>query len=83
MKIIISTLAVILAASMFSSCTANTRAKNWGGKETIEIKPNERVVNLTWKNDQLWILTEDTVTHQLHFREKSAWGLIEGEINFK
>ena len=80
---IIFCIVIIIMAASFSSCTSNNRARNWGGTETIELNPGTRVVNVTWKETDLWILTkQDTSTKptQYSFHEKSSLGVLEGEI---
>lgn len=74
-------LAIIFIA--FNSCTSNSRAKNYGGSQVIELKENERFINATWKETNLWILVEDTVTKEFYMREKSTLGIVEGKIIFK
>lgn len=74
---------IIAALVLMTSCTANSRAKNWGGKEELTLKQNEVLINTTWKGDELWIQTLDTTSGIQYFREKSSWGVWEGEIVFK
>jgi hypothetical protein len=78
-KIFILAFAIISLAS----CTANERARNYGGTETVDIPEGRILINCTWKQDDLWILTKDTTTGKMYFNEKSSWGVMEGEINFK
>ena len=73
-------LILLLAVITVTSCTENQRARSWGGKESITLKPNEVLLNVSWKQDDLWLITEDTVTHHKYAREKSSYGLLEGEI---
>ena len=75
----------ILAVAIISlaSCTANERARNYGGTETVKLPKNRVLVNCTWKQDDLWLLTKDTTTGKMYFNEKSSWGMMEGEINFE
>ena len=74
-------LILALTAILFTSCTQNERARSFGGTENVTLKPNEILINATWKELSLWILTVDTVTGVTYFRENSAvWGLWEGEI---
>lgn len=68
---------------MLIGCTSNQRARTFGGKEEIILKPNEKLINITWKESDMWVLTEDTITHIFYFREKSNWGVWEGEISVK
>lgn len=74
----------MLALLPLISCTENSRAKNWGGSETIYLPKNRKLVNVTWKEDELWYLTapmskeDKPQTHK--FQEKSSWGVMEGTI---
>lgn len=77
---------LILAVALISlatSCTENSRARKFGGSEEITLKPNEKLLNVTWKDSDMWILTQDTLTGKSYFREKSSWGIWEGEIILK
>ena len=62
------------------SCTKNQRTRNFGGKETIYLYPNEKFINITWKQDNLWIIVQDTISGTIKAREKSSFGMLEGEI---
>lgn len=72
----------ILLSVLVSSCTENSRTRAFGGKQSYSIKENEIFINATWKDADLWILTKDTIDNQYHFREKSSFGMMEGEITF-
>ena len=74
--------ALLLLAVLFITigCTPQSRARNFGGTENVQLKPNEVMINVTWKDDNLWILTKDTLTGVRYFRESSCWGVWEGEI---
>ena len=77
-------LALVLGVALtMVSCTENVRARHFGGTEEIAMKPNEILLNVTWKDSQMWILTKDTVTGVSYFREKSSWGVLEGTIIIK
>jgi len=65
------------------SCTDNTNARRWGGTEEIKLRPNEKFMNITWKENDLWIITQDTITKVCYAREKSSFGLLEGELIIK
>jgi hypothetical protein len=64
------------------SCTQNSRVKNFGGTGNIILEPNKKLINVTWKNEELWILTKTMqatdVAEQYQFSEKSSFGLVEG-----
>ncbi len=75
----------ILLGSLVS-CTSNKRVKTWGGKETITLPVGQKLVNVTWKDTQIWYLTEPMpegyVPSPKTFREISSMGIFEGEITF-
>lgn len=75
-------LGAILLFSVLS-CTDNQRARTFGGEETIELPKNRVLLNATWKQADLWLLTKDTLTNEVFFNEKSNWGVLEGTIKFK
>lgn len=74
---------LLFSVIAFTSCTENQRAKNFGGTEEIQLNKNEIVLNVTWKETQMWICTKDTVTGITYFREKSNWGMMEGTVILK
>lgn len=74
---------IAIAALSLTSCTDNERARRFGGTEEVSLKPNEVVLNITWKENEMWICTKDTVTNITYFREKSSWGVMEGTVILK
>jgi len=79
----------IIAVSLilFTSCTQNEIAKNYGGNLTVEIPKGQKLVNVTWKEDEIWYLTRtmdstDKV-ETFTFQEKSSFGVWEGTITLK
>lgn len=83
----IALMLLMCVALAFTSCTENTMAKNYGGKMTIELKSNQKFINATWKEDNLWVLTKTMsatdVPETYKFTEKSTFGVMEGEITIK
>jgi len=71
---------LIIASVFLLSCTENQRARTFGGVERIQLKPNEVLLLITWKNDDMWVLTKDTTNGVEYFRENSSFGLWEGEV---
>jgi len=55
-----------------------------GGNMTINLKPGEKLVNATWKDTSLWILTRkmrpDDVEETYKFKEDSTFGVLEGTV---
>jgi uncharacterized lipoprotein YehR (DUF1307 family) len=74
---------IAIATLSLVSCTENERARRFGGVEEVELKPNEVVLNVTWKENEMWICTKDTTTNITYFREKSSWGVMEGTVILK
>ena len=71
---------LFMALVIHTSCTENQRARNFGGTETISLLPNEEFVNITWKENDLWIIVKDTITGVFYAREKSSFGVMQGKI---
>jgi hypothetical protein len=82
MKKVILAIGVI---TMLGSCTENNRVKNWGGEGTINLPKGRKLVNVTWKNTQVWYLTRPMtstdVAETYQFHEESSWGVMEGTYN--
>jgi hypothetical protein len=82
MKKVILAIGVI---AMLGSCTENNRVKNWGGEGTIKLPKGRKLVNVTWKETQIWYLTRPMsstdVAETYQFHEESSWGMIEGTYN--
>lgn len=75
-------IAIILVALMLTGC--HTATKDMGGEMTVELKPGQKLEEITWKDSNLWILTrpfregEEPETHT--FYEDSEWGVFEGTV---
>lgn len=77
-------LAVVLMSLTLAGCTENWKAKQAGGTAVYYVEANEKVVNVTWKDEHLWIVTrarkEGEVPETFNFREKSNYGILEGTV---
>jgi len=71
--------------AMLGSCTENSRVKNFGGEGTINLPKGRKLVNVTWKETQVWYLTRPMnstdVAETYQFQEESSWGVMEGTYN--
>ena len=80
-SILVLFLALIL---MLTGCSQQSIARNWGGTYKIDLQAGQELEVVTWKDDDLWILTKDrpadepAETHR-YFAD-SAYGFFEGEI---
>ncbi len=77
-------LAVAIMATLVS-CTENSRVKNWGGTGTINLPKGRKLINITWKENEVWYLTrpmtESDSVETYQFTEESSWGAVEGTYN--
>ena len=62
----------------------NPVARRMGGNMTINLKPGEKLVNATWKDSSLWMLTRkmrsDDIAETYKFKEDSTFGMVEGTV---
>lgn len=74
---------ILTMVFLLTSCTENSRARNYGGTAKLEVPCGERVTNITWKGDELWYSTlpmEEGYVPKTHsFREESSFGVIQGK----
>lgn len=75
--------AVALVVMCLTGCHNTT--KNFGGSMEIELPANQKLEEITWKDDDsLWYLTrpmregEDAEVHT--FQQDSEWGVFEGTV---
>jgi len=85
-KLTFALILLLLAIIFLATSCQNWRVKKAGGSMTIELKANEKLVNATWKDSNLWYLTKpmsktDSAETSI-LREKSKHGLLEGQITF-
>lgn len=75
---------LLIAFSLLStmSCTENSKVKNFGGTGTLDLAPNTKLVNITWKDTEIWMLTKPMtstdVAETYEFSEKSSLGIMQG-----
>lgn len=78
---IISTFILVL-----SGC-AQIGAKNFGGSYEIDLPQGEKLINITFKDTDIWYLTrpmrEDEKAETYKFKEDSTYGVMEGVITIK
>jgi hypothetical protein len=78
-------LSLVTISLIATSCTENERVKNFGGEGTINLPAGRKLVNITWKDTEIWYLTrkmKDTDSAETYqFQEESSWGTIEGVYN--
>lgn len=74
----------LLSVFLFTGCPENITTRKFGGKMEVKINGREKFVNITWKDNDLWIVTRPRKVgeepEKYWFYEKSAGGLNQGEI---
>ena len=79
-------IATIIGATLFglTGCTAQQSARYSGGSMTLKLEPNQKLEEITWKNNSLWYLTrpmtEDDIPETHTFQESDAYGFAEGTV---
>lgn len=80
---VLSITILVVCLTIFICCD-NSLTRTFGGTMTFKLPSNQKLINVTWKNDNIWYLTRqfergDTV--QIYkFTEKSVLGALEGEV---
>ena len=79
-------LLAIVSFGVIRLTTSNSRAKIFGGTTTIKLKDDEKLVNVTWKDSNLWYLSrpmkKDEVAETYEFKEVSNLGILNGTVIF-
>ena len=86
MKKLIGLIAIVMLLGSVS-CTEQSRTKTLGGTMTINLPQNQKMVEATWKGDDLWYLTRPMRIGEkveiYTFKEESSFGMMEGTVIFK
>lgn len=86
MKKIVALFFVLFMAVCAIGCTENQRAKQWGGGYTVTLPKGQKLVNASWKNDDLWYLVRPMRAGEpaetFSMVEDSSWGLMKGKVTF-
>lgn len=81
MKKILFILSMLLIL-VITSCTENMKVKEWGGTAEMYLQKGQKLVVMTWKEDNLWILTKPMtdadIAETYTFSEESSFGVFEG-----
>ena len=76
---------ILLMFLCLTSCDQSI-TRTMGGTTKIELEPGEKLVEATWKGDDIWYLVEpmdsDYVPKAKTFKESSRIGVLEGKVIF-
>lgn len=75
---------ILMLLAVLAACTDKRMARRWGSAYRIELPKGKHLLEVTWKEDNLWMLTcpmdSGHKPKTYKFSEDSSWGLYEGEI---
>jgi len=76
---------ILLTFLCLTSCDQSI-TRTMGGTTKIELESGEKLVEATWKGDDIWYLVEpmdsDYVPKTKTFKESSRIGVLEGKVIF-
>lgn len=85
-KIFCIVIAAVALVCLTSSCTENQRVREFGGTMTVKLEPGQKLMMATWKEDNLFYLTEPMDENYQPktktFQESSSYGLLETKVIF-
>ena len=65
-------------------CTQNSRARSWGGTAKQNLPAGQKLVTVTWKAADMWILTRpmraEEIAETYTFNESSEYGMVQGTV---
>ena len=77
--------AIMFFAALACACTQNSCSRSYGGSSTVKLDSGMKLVNVTWKEADLWLLQrpmesgEKPVTSV--FEEVSSFGVFQGKVS--
>lgn len=77
-------LSTLVLSLLLCACTEQNVTREFGGSMELELPANQKLEEITWKNDTLWYLMrpmredEEAETHV--FQASSSWGVFEGTV---
>lgn len=81
---------IILACAspaLLAGCTGQQSAKSFGGTATLDLPVCRKLVNVTWKEDDIWYLTRQMLAtdsvESYNLSESSSFGLLQGTVILK
>lgn len=80
-------IALLILMLCLCSCNEQIMTRQLGGEMTIELPPGQELMEVTWKENDLFYLTRpmapDYVPVTKVFQESSSWGVMESTVYFK
>lgn len=77
---------VAVVAIVLTGCTQEQRAKNFGGDIVVDVKCDNKLFDVMWKDDNLWYavrpMRSDEKPETFTFIEQSSFSIWEGTVTF-
>lgn len=81
-KAAIVLMAISITVMSLTGC--QTVTKNYGGEMTVNLEPNRKLEEVTWKDNSLWYLTrpmtDEDVAETHTFQQQTDLGVFEGTV---
>ena len=78
---------ILIVSTLFITGCNNLSSRHFGGTQTIDLPAGQKLVNATWKSDDLWYLTRPIrageVPEVVTFKEQSNVGILSGTVIFR
>lgn len=79
--------AVACSAWLAAGCTKNIRAKEFGGTMATDIPAGQKLVMVTWKDSDLWLLYRPMHSNEAPetyiLKEQSTFGVWSGTVTIR
>lgn len=82
MKKLIAAIVAVVGLVGLTGCEQYVTNK-LGGTTELKIPEGSRLVNVTWKLDNIWYLVYFENTNTCHFKESTSMGVLEGTVVIK
>lgn len=83
-KLVVVGIVCIFGFGLLRGCSSQSMTKSWGGSMDVSLEPNQKLMEVTWKDDSLWFLTKDMeesdTAEMYYFYEKDPLGMLEGTV---
>ena len=80
-------LSILILSLSLCGCTEQSITKEFGGSMELELPANQKLEEITWKDDDIWYLTrpmrEDEEAEIHTFQASTSWGVFEGTVKKK
>lgn len=74
----------MLSVGIYVGIDNQAVTKTMGGTTTVTLEPNRKLVSLSWKGNNLWVLSRNMEPREApnvyHYDESSRFGVLEGRV---